>query len=289
MPFSSALEEKDGYTWLYVRISADGTQDMQPTDGEGCALFDNGANPIPDKLCITNALQRVHMRGDSMHAKKRNHSVVMVARACEISNGKPVAPCGVVLTAAIEDWSIKHMPYKTAICYDETTPRHYQTNELYPLSLIGQPPYVAIQSPRNGFAHQLVSTITFNKIIEPYYMAAFPEFQNHIIRVTWGLLDAMEYLPCGGTEPIPTGYLAVRYIMHAVTLANLPTARPFNGFTNQNGYIDETCTAISPVCFPLVIMAEMPIGTPFMSYPVQMDGMNADGTGTGVIIQDFGP
>lgn len=290
LPVSSALEERDGYTWLYIRVAANGTQDMQAKAGEGCALFDNGANPIPDKTCITNVAQRVHTRGDMAHAKKRNHSVVIVARACAIANGKPVAPCGVVLTTGIEDWGVKHQPYKSALCIDDTTPRNYQTNALYPLSLIGQPPYVALQPPRNGFAHQLISTITFNKIVEDYYHTAwYPEFPNHIIRVTWGLLDATEQFTCNDDEPIPTGYLAVRYIMHAVTLANLPTERPFVGFTNQNGYLDPACLEISPVCFPLVITADLPIGTPFLSYPVQMDGLNADGSSTGVIIQDFGP
>lgn len=290
LPHSSALEEPDGYTVLYVRIKADGTQDQLPIPGEGCALFDNDpADPTADKLCITNVAQRVHMRGDSMHVKKRNHSVWVVARACAISNGKPVNPCGVVFTSGIEDWGVKHMPYKNTLCYDETTPRHYLTNALYPYDLIGQPTYVAIQAPRNGFAHQFVSTVTFNPIVEDYYHSAYPEFPNHIIRSTWNLMDALEYTPCGGTEAFDTGFLAVKYILHAVVLPNLPTERPFSGFTSMNGYVDTSCTEISAVCFPLEISADMPVGIPFMSYMVQMDGRNADGSSTGVVIQDYGP
>jgi len=232
LPHSSLAEEPDGYTWLYARVKKDGTQDMQPIPGEGCALFDNNPNePTPDKLCITNVVHRVHMRGDAMHVKKRNHSVLTVARVCAIQDGKPVAPCGVVGTMGIEDWAVKHQPDKNAFCYDDTTPRHYLTNALYPFDLIGQPPYVAIQSARNGYAHQFVSTITFNPIVEDYYhTASYPEFPNHIIRASWNILDASEIFVCGD-DPIPTGYLAVKYILHAVALPNLPIERPFKGFT----------------------------------------------------------
>lgn len=289
LPHSSASEEIDGYTWLYVRVRKDGTQDTQPIAGEGCALFDNDpAAPTPDKLCITNVGERVHMRGDMAHAKKRNHSVFVVARVCGNDNGNPVEPCGTVITMGIEDWGVKHTPYKNGFCFDETTPRHWLTGALYPFDLIGQPPYIALQPARNGYAHQFVSTVTFNPVVEDYYHTAFyPEFPNHIIRSTWNLLDATEQFVCGG-DPIPTGYKAVKFILHAVVLANLPDERPFNGFTDQNGYEDKTCKEISLTCFSLIITKDTPIGTPFMSYPVQMDGKNADGSSTGVVIQDFG-
>ncbi len=290
-PKSGEFEEVDGYTWLYARVKEDGTQDQLIAPGAGCALFDNGSNPIDDKLCITNVAYRVHMRGDEAHAKKRNHSGIIFARACAIgANGKPELPCGVVMTSGIEDWGPKHVPYKTSYCYDATTPRHFETNELYPLDLIGQTPYFAIQPTRGGYSHQFVSTITFNPNVEPYYMGAYPEFPNHILRATWNLMDALEEFHCAEGEEIkPTGFLATKYILHAVTLANLPETRPFVGWTDKNGYVDPTCTETGWTCYPLVITEDLPLGTPFMSYMVQMDGLNADGTSTGVIIQDYGP
>lgn len=291
LPHSNLAEEKDGYTWLYVRVRADGTQDMEPINGEGCALFVNIDVNLPeDVTCITNAGVRVHTRGDMAHAVKRNHSILVVARVCEVKDGKPIMPCGTVLTMALEDWGVKHTPYKQGFCYDATTPKHWLTGALYPFNLIGQPPYVALQPARNGYAHQFVSTITFNKVVEDYYHTSYyPEFPNHIIRATWNLMDALEQFTCGGGEPIPTGYKAVKYILHALTLANLSAQRPYHGFTDQNGYEDKVCTELTLTCFTLEIEASVPVGTPFLSYPVQMDGKNKDGTGTGVIIQDFGP
>lgn len=291
-PQSSTEEEKDGYTWTYVRLNAQGKQDQLIAPGEGCALFDNDpGDQIPDRTCITNLLMRLHTTGENTHAKKRNHSIIVFARVCAIgASGKPVIPCGFVQTAGNEDWGIKHQPYKTAFCYDATSPTHYLTGETYPLSLVGQPPYVALQPARGPYAHQLISTITFNPVVEDYYHTIwFPQFPNHLIRTTWGLLDAKEIYDCAEMEPIPTGLLATQFIVHAVTLANLPTERPFVGYTNQNGYVEEACTEIGFTCFPLVITEDVPLGTPFMSFPVQMDGINADGTLTGVIVQDYGP
>lgn len=285
LPHSSNMEEVNGYTFLYVRNRADGTQDMLPIPGDGCAFFVNVTNKFPDDgLCITNALLRVHMPGDANHDKKRFHSIFADVRFCEHANGLPIEPCGTALSMAIEDWGVKHNPYKKSLCYDDTTPRDTQGN-LYPFDLIDQPPYAAFQPARNGYAHKFVSTITFNSsIIGEYY----PLEPNHIIRASWNMLDAPEIFTCGD-EPLPTGYLGVKFILHAVIFANLPPERPYNGFTDQNGHIDTSCEEISPVCFPLIISASAPIGTPFMSYPVQFDGKNADGTSTGVIIQDFGP
>ncbi len=288
LPHSSALEEPNGWRWLRVRVEKDGTQSTGVLPGEGCAFFDNNPQvPPPDRLCITNLTVRVHNPGDAMHAHKRFHSIIVVARVCAVENGLPVEPCGTVGTAAIEDWGVKHQPYKTQLCYDDTTPKDANGN-LYPFDLIGQPPYVAFQPARNGFAHQFISTVTFNPIVEPYYLNALPELPNRIIRGSWNLMDAKEVFVCNG-EAIPTGYDASAYILHAMNLANLPTARPFSGFTDANGYVDPTCTEVSNVCMPLWITAGVPQGIPFLSYPVQFDGKNADGSPTGVIVQEFNP
>lgn len=287
-PLSSTTEEKDGYAWLYVRVGADGTQDMLPQAGEGCALFVNVAENLPEGAqCITNLLMRVHNPGDATHAKKRHHSTIVIARVCTLSNGKPVPPCGEVGTSGLEDWGVKHRPYKQQLCYDATTPMTVE-GELYPFDLIGQPPYVAFQPARNGYAHQFISTITFNPVVEAYYMPDFPEFPNHIIRTSWNLQDAKEVFVCND-EPIPTGYKAVKFIVHALALYNLPAERPFHGFTTKNGYVDKTCEVIGFTCFPLWITETTPQGVPFLSYPVQFDGKNADGTSTGVVVQDFSP
>lgn len=287
-PHSSSAEEPNGWRWLRVRIDADGTQSTGVTPGEGCAYFDNNPQvPPPERLCITNVTMRVHNPGDAAHAKKRNHSVVVAARVCDDVDGKPVPPCGTVLTMAIEDWGPKHMPYKTAICYDDTTPRDANGN-VYPPTLIDQPPYVALQPARKGFAHQFISTITFNPLVEPFYLSAFPEFPNHIVRTSWNLMDAKEVMTCGG-EAVPTGYDASAYLLHALVLANLPTARPFTGYTDKNGYVDPTCTALSETCFLLYVEGSVPQGIPFMSYPVQFDGQDAGGVPTGVIVQEFHP
>lgn len=292
LPRSSAMEEPNGWRWLRVRVAKDGTQETGVTPGEGCALFDNDPEPNPEtRLCITNATVRVHLPGDATHAKKRNHSIVVWARVCDVSpDGTPKEPCGTVGAMGIEDWGVKHMPYKTAFCYDDLTPRHWATNALYPLDLIGQPPYVALQPARNGYAHQFVSTITFNPLVEDYYhTAAFPEFPNHLIRATYNLMDAKEvFASCNG-EILPTGYDASAYILHALALPNLPEARPFYGFTDANGYVDPTCTEIGLTCNLLFIGATVPQGVPFLSYPVQMDGKDAEGSLTGVIIQEFNP
>lgn len=287
-PYSSAFEEPNGWRWLRTRVEADGTQSTGVLPGEGCAFFDNNPQvPPPERLCITNLTMRVHNPGDAVHAHKRFHSVIVVARVCAVQDGLPVEPCGTVGTAAIEDWGVKHIPYKTQICYDDTTPRD-ANGDLYPAKLIGQPPYVAFQPARNGFAHQFISTVTFNPIVQPYYLNVLPEYPNHIIRASWNLMDAKETFACNG-EAIPTGYDASAYILHAVNLANLPPERPFSGFTDVNGYVDATCTAVSNVCMPLWITAGVPQGIPFLSHPVQFDGLNADGSSTGVVIQEFNP
>ena len=67
---------------------------------------------------------------------------------------------------------------------------------------------------------------------------------------------------------IETGGANNIFQVFELRLLNLPRERPFNGFTDPFGYVDESCTEASAYCIPLVIEANVPQGVPFFDRQV---------------------
>ena len=65
--------------------------------------------------------------------------------------------------------------------------------------------------------------------------------------------------------------------MFVIIVENLPTARPFVGWTDRNGAVrtDGVCVAEGVDCIPLIISENVPQGRPFLNRIVGPDPSDA--------------
>ena len=249
-PISAGKHE--GFTGLY---EADTGCEMQGLSGN----------------CIRSYYLMVHSLGNLPAILTRIHSFGLAAEICAGDDGS--GECGFIFTGGHHDYGMLHRGYKQAYCGLDDDPG-------LPLDLIDQPPY------RTG--HQLDSfplrdeNVQFwSSLINPITNEFYPHGPNHMAEIAWSSSDAWDYMvddpalcsdAVNAVQICPDGSCEFNHTLFQVftiRLENLPTERPFSGFTDVNGHIDPSCTAVSEVCVPLFISETVPQGLALLNRNVR--------------------
>lgn len=216
--------------------------------------------------CIKSYLYMVHTMGTAHHMYTRVHSHYGVFEVCTLDGEQ----CGLIATGGHMDVGVLHNLYKQEICQLPGDPPSFPYLTAAGLNRI---PYRALlnnseRPPKNGFNGQFWQYLGPG----PGNIINYPHIPNYTLGASWTEVNAWEYVDgeaCANPERVtvlcPDGnangdcaYTADTYQVFSIRLQNLPTERPYNGFTNVDGHIDKTCQEASPICVPFVIEAAVP-------------------------------
>lgn len=216
--------------------------------------------------CINGYLVLVHTIGNihAMHTDK--HSTYGVFEVCD-----KAGECGLVGTGGVADYGVYHAGYKQIVCQLENDPTDYPygtgpglnhlpyrasifTTLSPPFSFTINPQFWNSRGPSTSWARQF-----------------YPDEPNHTLQMSWDSVDAFDMpdpADCANPEAAVTFYPDYPELNHtlfkvfAIVLQNLPTERPFNGWTNRAGHVDPACTETTAECVPLLIEATVPLPSP---------------------------
>lgn len=219
-------EEHEGYICLYTKRS-------------GLEVDEKGKNIITDVLLF------IHSVGDCHHFLKRFHSTYVFAKI----------GAGVVGVGGWIDFGLCHWQYKEAYFTPllETDPPGMANAKM-----LEQQPYRSQtrQYKGDGYLPQFWSGQTLNTISKPFFN---PVPQN-MLGVGWST-NAKEFFGMGGINDIQVASGADgnrKFQVFNVRLQNLPTARPFNGFTTRFQYLTTAAGPLGVDKVPLTITKEVP-------------------------------
>lgn len=266
-----------GYPWL--SSPTENTYPFPEGKHEGFFnLLENNTNcdqtgRVGGLNCINAYLLQIHTLGMDHALYTRVHSQYGVFKVCN----KAGTQCGYVTTGGWADYGVMHNGYKRQICQLDSDPYNYPYNT--PEGLNHLPYRVAINTtllPPNNLGN-----IQFWNSMGPSgsHIQYYPHLPNNILGLSWSSIDAWNYVdgldcsnPSRSTAPCPDGscnFNHTKFQIFAIKLQNLPTQRPFVGFTNVWGHIDPNCTTTSSTCIPLSITANTPQGDALLSRGVR--------------------
>lgn len=271
--FLQHTRQEVGYPWTsspaenlfpYPSGKHDGFVILHETD-TGCTMFSN----FPSGNCIKEYLLEVHTRGNAETMLTRFHSDAGAFKICTGAEG--AEPCGFVFTGGITDYGVFHNLYKTELCRLKSDPENYPYEELFNGRQQGihQPPYRAETNSGAQFWSSLGPNPNWSKY--GYY----PEETNNVLQLAWNTVDPVNLIPddqeiCGDAgNAISKDGKNAQFQVFTIVLQNLPVKRPFFGFTDKNGSIDESCVEASSSCIPLVIQENVPLGKPILNRRVR--------------------
>lgn len=265
-----------GYPWLSSPIENDWPWSAGKHEGFkflsesdlGCEQHNQSDTGL---ACITDYLLLVHTVGNIHALHTRVHSQYGVFRVCFANQ------CGLVATGGHADYGVMHNGYKVAVCQLATDPPNYPYTSGPGLN---HPPYRAAINNTDRLPTAEVNPQFWNTMGPGVNQGRYyPDAPNNILRLSWASVDAWDYptaSACGdhhaAIAPCPDGSCALNHTafqVFAVRLQNLPTERPFSGYTNVNGHVDPNCTAMGPTCVPLYIEASVPVGDALLARGVR--------------------
>jgi hypothetical protein len=235
--------------------------------------------PVAGDLCVNAYFLQAHALGTVDHGRVDVHSVKLAALVCETAESDPET-CGVVLTGGHNDYIKTHAPYIHYICEQPGDP-------VYPEQYQFQPAYVALPDriafpnhPEIARNRIFWSTLGPTPVIAGAVEDALGYLPNRIIQIAWGELDAWDQAvgfsplcadPASDTRLCPDDvndatckWNGTEFSTFTILLRNLPSARPFSGFTDRHGNIQPpgVCAEQGVDCVPLFIGENVPQGTP---------------------------
>lgn len=222
--------------------------------------------------CIKSYFMLVHTLGTVHAIHTRFHSFALAAMICNENQ------CGKIFTGGVHDYGVLHNQYKETIC---ELPGDHPNYPYDTQQGIHQPPYrtghnTTDKPPTNGVNAQF-----WNSMINREQSTYYPHSPNYVFNVTWFGVDAWGYIngdsegcsdPAQAVNICPDGsceYNGSRFQVFEMLIKNLPTQRPFQGFTNVNGQVDMSCTATSANCIPLYIEKSVPQGAAILDRQVR--------------------
>jgi hypothetical protein len=219
-----------------------------------------------DDLCVNAYLLQVHALGTNAHGLVPVHSYKAAMLVCDTATIDP-ASCGVVLTGGWHDYGLFHAPYKQYSCPAES-------GLDVPPDRVFITPYVALATEHLSSGQ---NRIFWNSTIAPVMYQYFQEQKGYIpnqgLNIVWSEVDAWDQVE--GNSPAcadPTQHMDSPDPAHNGTgfqvfslRFDLPTERPFVGYTDRHGNVVEGCTATSLDCIPLVIGKNTPQGRVFLN------------------------
>ncbi|MBK8900858.1 MAG: hypothetical protein IPM53_06740 [Anaerolineaceae bacterium] len=240
-----------GYKYVYV-------QNPQ------CATVESGDN------CLKYALVQLHIVGSTMGAQTRFHSFRAVAMIC----GPDGNNCGIAQTGGWADFGVLHCSYKQQYCPLESDPS-------IPADRFEMPPYRAsthiMDLPRvltNGKNIQI-----WNSGILPAQFPYYSDPHNQILQYDWQTADAWDVLDpddLGAVHFICADEPNCRFNHSTMRMYEIIFRVPeelgdglvsFSGYTDLQGNIDPTCTAVGSECVPL-ILEKVPSGSATFRVPL---------------------
>jgi hypothetical protein len=195
------------------------------------------------KNAIHEALLFIHATGTISHFTKRFHSHYCFARM--IGNG-------VIGTGGWGDSGNAQLQYK----------KSFLTLPTNPGGDLNQQPYHS-QQPRPSLVNGEIVQFQFWSIQAPNLIAEqyFSPISNHILGTGWETVDAPEYLGSDNVTDVRYGPgQNRRFQIFNIQLQNLPTSRPFNGFTTRHGYQTTLPGPVGVDKVPFTITANVPQG-----------------------------
>jgi len=265
-----------GYDWL-----SSPTENVDCNEGgKHCGFFYLGEQDTgcPDFQhsgwnCISSYLVELHSLGNIQAIHTANHSHAEVLEVCGPGGAEP---CGFVFVGGHSNYGVMHNGYKTAVCQLPNDPPNYPYTTA---DGIDQPPY------RTGHNHTNKLPVTINTqfwnsggpnpLMFPYY----PELPNRLTQFYWAAIDAWQYQDneqCNNPEAAVSicpdgscGYNHNQFQVFLIRLQWLPAERPFFGFVDPLGNIDNDCTETGPTCIPFYVSEDVPQGPAVMARDVR--------------------
>lgn len=266
-PWLSKVTEN---VWPFPHGDHEGFKFLAETD-TNCIQIDPPAENQPN--CIKSYLVLVHSMGTVHHLYTRIHSNYGVFEVCSLD----LSECGYVATGGLVDYGVTHAGYKREICQLPGDPPSYPYDTAAGLNRL---PYRAAVDHSEKLPTE-TENIEFWNSSGPGAgnIKNYPHRPNTILGLSWSAVDSWDYMDvsdCDNLElaiaPCPDGSCALNgtsFQVFAIRLQNLPSARPFSGWTDVDGHVDPTCTETSPICVPLVITDDVPLGNALLSKGVR--------------------
>lgn len=212
-----------------------------------------GANFIDSYLLMLHALSNGH----EIRGRFHSHYGVFV-----VSDGK--GNSGMVATGGHGDYGILMHHYKEKVVKLPSDPPDWPYGQKEQFKL----PYRATLKPTPKMNVQYWNSQGQGKV------KTYPHRPNNILQLAWSTLDAWDRLDdqFPENEDMDTSYCpdgscefnASLFQVNAIRLINLPTERPFIGFTDVHGHIIKA-TEAGPNAVPLIITAGVPQGDAVLS------------------------
>lgn len=251
-----------------------GFKNLSETD-TGCPRLPAGAT------CVKAYFLQVHAMGTNAHGRKDVHSIKGAFLVCDDNQ------CGYIVTGGWHDYIWLHAPYKRYFCEQPGDP------VIAPRYQLSQVPYTALTT-RLGFEGTdneqnriFWSSLGPNAVTADVVEANRGYIPNRGLQVVWSEVDAWD--TAVGDSPLCNDsgadtrlcpddvndagcrWNGTEFQVFTIRFNNLPTARPFDGYTDRHGNVVGGCTAEGLDCVPLIISAGVPQGTPMLSRNVQPD------------------
>jgi hypothetical protein len=276
--YMNATGQEIGYPWLssplentfpFPHGNHEGFKFLAEQD-LGCIQTERPTDK--EYLCINSYLFMIHSMGTTHHLYTRTHSQYAVFEICS----QDLSQCGLVATGGHADYGVLVSPYKEFVCQQGIDPPGfpYETDQGK-----NHIPYRVALSNTENLPNALGNGQFWN-IMGQGKLSLYPHRPNNILGASWSNNDGWDYPAAGMACTDPTKIVApcpdgscelngTSFQVFALRLQNLPTVRPFVGWTNVNGHVDPTCQETSPVCVPLIIEAGVPQGDALLSRGVK--------------------
>ena len=229
--------------------------------------------------CINAYLLQVHAGGSMAHGRTDVHSYKAALLVCETA-AIDEATCGVVITGGHHDYLLTHAPYKKHFCAESNGMPDPDIPEKYEF----QVPYVALPvvGGAQGNARIYWNGQGPNAVLHAETLAQRGYLPNRGLQIAWNELDPWQYsagfspacadasqdtrvCPDESTDAT-CSQNGNEYQTIAIRWNDMPSARPFTGFTDRWGNIVEGCEDEGLDCVPLYISENVPAGDPLLNY-----------------------
>jgi hypothetical protein len=232
---------------------------------------DTNCDPVrlgPNDTCIDSYFLQIHAAGSNAHGRVDVHSWKAALLVGD----------GYIITGGHHDYIWTHAPYKQYFCIesngmpDPVLPPSYQ---------LSQVPYTAlgVEHRSNGQSRIFWNSLGPNTVTYDTIQAQRGYLPNQGLKLVWSETDAWDYVQ-GYSQACADPAQDVRFCedddtscadngnsfqVFAIRVDNLPSARPFNGYTDRWGNVVDGCSAEGVDCVPLIISEGVPQGTPFLN------------------------
>jgi hypothetical protein len=230
----------------------------------------------PNDTCIDSYFLQIHAAGSNAHGRVDVHSWKAALWVC----AKSGSPCGYILTGGHHDYIWTHAPYKAYFCEESNGQPDPVLSPSYQLS---QVPYTALGTEHrsNGQSRIFWNSLGPNAVTLDDIEAQRGYIPNRGLQLVWSEADAWDYVQ-GGSQACADATQDTRFCedddttcadngnafqLFAIRYDNLPTARPFYGYTDRWGNVQPAgaCNGEGVDCVPLIISESVPQGSPFLN------------------------